>query len=86
MILFLAYKDEIYFGKVSKDEYINIYQRGTAYIRIYPHTEKSVIPEYDPIGFGFTERYISKKPDFKYYIQEIYRFTGNEDFNVYPEN
>jgi hypothetical protein len=86
LIMHLSPKESIYFGKVSEDEYIDIYVRLTANIRIYPHTKDSVIVEYDPIGIGFTERYVVKSVGFEYYLQEIYSFTGNEDFNVYPEN
>ena len=86
MIFYLSAKEKMYFGKVSEDEYIDIYQRNIANIRIYPHTEESVILEYDPIGFGFTERYVLGDQGFKYYMQEIYRFTGNESFNIYPED
>ena len=81
----LAYTEKVYFGEVSKSEYIYISVKLTANIRIYPYAEDSVILEYEPREFGFTERYVVSFYGFEYYMQELYRLTGDEDFNVYPK-
>ena len=73
-----------YFGKVDKSEYIRITVNDTADICIYRNDGKSVIVEYNPRGFGFTQRYITSE-SFEYYMQEIYNQTGDEGFNVYPK-
>ena len=73
-----------YFGKVDKSEYIRITVNDTADICIYRNDGKSVIVEYNPRGFGFTQRYIARE-SFEYYMQEIYNQTGDEGFNVYPK-
>jgi len=84
-IMPLTYTEKVYFGDVSENEYIDISVRLTANIRVYPHTENSVIVEYDPREFGFTERYVVPFYGFDHYMQELYVLTGNEDFNVYPK-
>lgn len=81
----LTYKEKVYFGKVSGEEFIDISVKLTANIRIYPYTEDSVILEYEPREFGFTERYVVPYHGFEYYMRELYRLTGNADFNVYPK-
>lgn len=82
--IYLTGADEMYFGKVDKTEYIHISIRDVADMYIYPHGENSVIFEYSPRGFGFTQRYVALE-SFEYYMQEIYNQTGNEGFNIYPE-
>lgn len=81
----LTYKEKVYLGKVSGEEFIDISVKLTANIRIYPYTEDSVILEYEPREFGFTERYVVPSYGFEYYMRELYRLTGNADFNVYPK-
>jgi hypothetical protein len=83
--IYLTGADEMYFGKVDKTEYIHISIRDVADMYIYPHGENSVILEYSPRGFGLTQRYVSSFQGFEYYMQEIYKQTGDEGFNIYPE-
>jgi hypothetical protein len=83
--IYLTGADETYFGKVDKSEYIHVSIRDAADMYIYPHGENSVILEYSPRGFGFTQRYVSSFQGFEYYMQEIYKQTGDEGFNIYPE-
>ena len=80
----LTINEGAYFGIPDKSEYIRIGVPDVADIYIYPHNDESVIVEYNPRGFGFTQRYKAHK-NFAYYMQEIYNQTGNEGFNIYPE-
>ena len=80
----LTFTEGMYFGRVDKSEYIVFGVRAISDIIIYPHDEETVIVEYNPRGFGFTQRYVAHK-NFEYYLQKIYEQTGNENFNVYPE-
>ena len=80
----LTFNEGAYFGIPDKSEYIRISVPDVSDIYIYPHDDESVIVEYNPRGFGFTQRYKAHK-NFAYYMQQIYEQTGNEKFNVYPE-
>jgi hypothetical protein len=80
----LTINEGAYFGIPDKSEYIRIGVPDVADIYIYPHNDESVIVEYNPRGFGFTQRYKAHK-NFAYYMQEIYKQTGDEGFNIYPE-
>jgi hypothetical protein len=81
----LTLTDSMYFGKVDESEYIHISVKDIADIYIYPHNDESIILEYNPRGFGFTQRYKAHE-NFAYYMQELYKQTGNEGFNIYPED
>lgn len=80
----LTTKESMHFGKVDKGEYIRIGVKDVADIYIYRHNDESVIVEYNPRNFGFTQRYVAHK-NFEYYMQQLYKQTGEEGFNVYPE-
>ena len=80
----LTITSETYFGTPDKSEYIHIAMSNDADIYIYRNDDNSVIVLYNPQGFGFTQKYVASE-SFEYYMQQLYRQTGAEGFNAYPE-
>ena len=80
----LTLTHKTYSGNPDKSEYLHIAMSNDADIYIYPNDDNSVIVVYNPHGFGFTQKYVASE-NFEYYMQQLYKQTGNDGFNAYPE-